>query len=145
MSGPFWRQFSLKITIWGEKRAPKNCSKKGAPPYANKSLFIPIPMLGGSWRSSLAYALFEQETIVWARNSNNCSFLSPVLSRCPGMGYFWVDVWKIVNFLMESETKKRSNCRSFCSLYLFQRLVIWHALGQGPANIFERTLEEKPS
>ena len=47
---------------------------------------------------------------------------------------FWFHVWRNVHVLMKSETKKTSHCKCFSLTVPFQRLVIWHALGQGPAN-----------
>ena len=112
------------------KKVPNKCSKKGDPPDSNRGLW---PWPAAPWQPPSRARFSEQETIVWARNKNRCSFLSPFLSRCPGMGYFWVHLWKIVNVGWNLKQKKTSNCRSFCSLFLFQRSVIWHALGQGPA------------
>ena len=52
------------------------------------------------------------------------------------MGYFWVDFSKIVNFLMESETKKDKYLQKLLVIVPFQKSVIWHTQGQGPANFW---------
>ena len=115
----FGTVFLTTITILSEKRAPKNDSKKGDPLDSNKSLW---PWPGAPWQPpSRASRISEQETTVWARNKNRCSFLSQFLSPFPGMFFFWIHVWKIVHFLMFA-----------CCPFLKPR--IWHALGQGPAN-----------
>ena len=53
---------------------------------------------------------------------------------------FWFHVWRNVHFLMKSETKKTSHCKCFSLIVPFQRLVIWHALGQGPANFLKKII-----
>ena len=57
MSGPFGRQFSLKITIVGEKRAPKNYSKK-VPPHWQTTHAGRLP------EAALACAFSRTETTV---------------------------------------------------------------------------------
>ena len=120
----FGSHFPQKSQFWEKKGFQKIVQKKGASPYANEELQWPMTLARGSLTAPPpSRARFsEQETIVWARNKNRCSFLSPFLSRCPGMGYFWIHFWKVVDFLMESETKKTSNCRSFCLLSLSKGL-----------------------
>ena len=88
----------------------------------------------GSLTASLACAVF------WTRNNNlskkqqqllisesisdsfswNRSFLNPFLDN--------------VNLLMNFETKTIRHCRSCCLFSLTKMPVIWHPLGQGPAN-----------
>ena len=95
----FWAHFRSdfrhKSQFWLKKGFQTNVHRKGAPPYANKSLW---PWPGAPWQPPSRARFSEQETAVWARNKSSCSFLSPFLSPCPGMGYFWVNFWKLFIF-----------------------------------------------
>ena len=61
--GPFGEPFSSKIAILREKMRSKKCFEKTCPA---KSKLPTISGSGGSRRSSLACALFRQETVVRA-------------------------------------------------------------------------------
>ena len=94
---------SLKNTFVSQKRGSPNHFKKMVTPRV-KSTSINMPR--GSWAAPLAHAFSKQETTVWARNNNSCSFLSPFLSPFLGIGHFWINFWKHVSFLMKSEREK---------------------------------------
>ena len=96
----------------------------------------------GSLTAPLACALSEQETTIRARNKNSCSFLNPSQSPFPGMGYFLISCLKKCSFFDEIWNKKDKSSQMFFLMVPFQRLVIWHALGQGPANLQGRALWE---
>ena len=108
LGSSFWvhleSNFLQKSQFWVKKRCSKNCFKKSDPPKSNTTL---LTCREAPWQPPSRARFSEQETTVWARNKNRCSFLSPFLSPCPGMGYFWVHFWKIVHFLKESETKNK--------------------------------------
>ncbi len=119
----FWAHFRSdfrhKSQFWLKKGLQTNVQKKGAPPYANSSLW---PWPGAPWQPPSRARFSEQETAVWAaRNKSSCSFLSPFLSPCPGMGYFWVNFWKLLIFWWNLKQKKTNNCRSFFSYCLFPK------------------------
>ena len=135
LGSSFWvhleSHFPQKSQFWVKKRCSKNCFKKSDPPQSNKGLLTcrEAPGEAASRTRFLSKKqLSGQQTTTTA--------------------HFWVNFWavvlewvisesmsgKLLTFWWNLKQKKRSNCRSFCSLYLFQRVVIWHALGQGPAN-----------
>ena len=63
--------FDSKLSFVEQNRGAKTATKKGSPP-SGKQLTIYKPR--GSLTAPLACAFFEQETVVRARNKDNCSF-----------------------------------------------------------------------
>ena len=82
-----------------------------------------IPGPGTPWGAPQCQRFSEQETSVWARNNNSCSFLGLFLSPFPGMGNFWIHFCKNVHFLITF--LHVCNC---CNKGT--ELMIWHALGK---------------
>ena len=62
--GPFWRQFSLNISIFCEKKDAKKRYAKSAHPSGSRPSII---ISRGSLTAPLACALFQQETRVQAK------------------------------------------------------------------------------
>ena len=111
----FGGNFNQKSQFWVKNGFQKMAQKGSAPPYANTGLW---PSPEAPWQPPSRAWFSEQETTVWARNNNRCSFLSPFLNSFPGIGNFWVHFLKNVHFSVKSETKKTSHCRSCCLLSL---------------------------
>ena len=131
--GPFWKQVSSKIRILSKKRAPKNGSKKGCPPLRKQP---PMTMARGSLTAPLACALF------WTRNN----YLSKkqeqlLISESISEPFSWNGLFfdfmseEMFMFWWNLKQKRQVIANVFALTVPFQRLVIWHALGQGPANL----------
>ena len=128
--------------------------KKSAPPhYANNPLW---PWPGAPLQPPSRARFSEQETTVWARNNNNCWFLNQFLGsvlewvlpeqETTTAVHFWVNFWALFwngffrsQFLQKRDVLMKTIKRQIVADYTFltvsfQRPVIWHALGQGPAN-----------
>ena len=118
------------------KKVSKKLFKKRVAPFTQTGPYGQAPGLPDSPPRVRAFLnkkqLSEQETRTAAHFWIH--FRALFLERT----IFWFHVCKIVHFLMKSETKKTSHCRYLQMLFFmvpFQRSMIWHALGQGPANL----------
>ena len=127
----FLRHFLAKNRFLCEKRLSKSCFKKRCPARLKQN---PIPMPRGSQRSSLACALFRQETVVRA----TVEALFEILVQ---KQLFEQPLKLCLRFLCRNIELNwdSSLLKLYVSLVVVQRSVIWHALGQGPAN-FHATL-----
>ena len=117
--GSFWKQFSPKIRILSEKRAPKNGSKKGCPPLRKQGARTDYdhgPGLPDSPPRVRAFLnkkqLSEQETRTAAH------FWIHFRALFLEWAIFWFHVWRNVHFLMKSETKKTSHRSCFFLWFL---------------------------
>ena len=127
----FWFHFGTvfrpQSQFWVKKRAPKNGSKKGDPPVANARLWTSQEAPGGrhtikncSSKKQLFEHMLKQlfefllENVNWDEN------------WIQNRKLFHINFMKYLNF----------NC---CS-----NLVIWHALGKGPANSLVHRNSEHP-
>ena len=80
VSGSIWAPFrGENRTQIGQYMKSNFGSIFGDPPLADGSLF---PWPGAPWQPPSRARFSEQETIIWARNKINCSFLSPCLKLC---------------------------------------------------------------
>ena len=133
--GPILKTFFAKnCTFEWKKGLQKNVQKKGASPLAKETLW---PWPGAPWQPPSRARFSEQETTIWARNKNSCSFLNPFQSPFPGMGYFLISCpEKCSFFLMKSETKKTSHCRSCFSHCLFPKANDLTHSGPRPGEYF---------
>ena len=119
--------FLTKYVIFVWKIGSKNCFKKRCPSRLKRH---PNPMPGGSWRGSLTCALYRQETVVRAA----VEALFEMFAEKSGLGSKLV--WKtwvtkeccLLKTNAQVERKCYNNCWNKCT-----RLMIWHALGKGPA------------
>ena len=131
--GAVWRAVLYKIrTKSGNGGYPKIGAEKRHPPLRKQ---VPMTMARGSLTAAPRVRAFlnkkqlsEQETRTAAH------FWIHFRALFLEWAIFWFHVWRNVHVLMKSETKKTSHCKCFSLTVPFQRLVIWHALGQGPAN-----------
>ena len=85
----FWLRFGYhfhqKLRFWVDKNGFEKWFKKRYPPRCKWGT---IPGSGASRTVRLACAFSEQETTIWARSNNSCSFLSPFLNPVSGIGHF---------------------------------------------------------
>ena len=80
----------MQNVILGRKKALQKNTLKSCPGRLKQH---PIPMSRGSRAATPKSKIVwvrnnnQQETAIWARNRNSCSFLDPFLSYCPEMSY----------------------------------------------------------
>ena len=124
--GPFWVNFPLKLRFWVKKSRPKQLHKK-------------------SWNLRNC-----GPTIIYYRGDprlpDRAAHVRAVSTRKTEIGHFWVHFWVLFLDFDISESifgklrifwwNLRQTLQIFLLVVLFQRSVIWHALGQGPANSF---------
>ena len=116
--------------IFGWKKALQKKTEKKLPRQSQTGTYSNVPGLPGSHpkvKDCLSKKQqSEQETAIWARNKNSCSFLSPFLSYCPEMGCY--------SFLFDFDSIHFPMIWYDLGKGLANFLMIWHALGKGPAN-----------
>ena len=130
----------IKIRFVCEKMRSKNCFRKMVSRQIQTTLYS---QAGGSQRGSLACALtdkkqlfeqqlkhcsrFLQKKVDWAQKWYEK--LTGLLNRCKQTEWVAENCW-LLKTNAQVEIKCWNNCWSKCT-----RLMIWHTLGKGPANI----------
>ena len=114
----FGSNFRPKSEFWVKKGLQKMDQKKGARPYANEGLW---PCPEAPWQPPSRARFSEQETTIWARNKNSCSFLNPFQSPFPGMGYFLISCLKKCSCFDEIWNKKDKSLQMFFSYCSFPK------------------------
>ena len=123
----FWLHFGSycqqKSRFWVNKKGSKNSFKKRVPPRRKRD----------PKRSyEQARRLPDSPPYVFDCSNKKQQFEQEITTAAQ----FWVHFWILVleSVISESMFGKLFIC-CLDLLFLFQRLVIWHALGQGPANL----------
>jgi len=131
LGSSFWvhseSHFPQKSQFWMKRRCFKNCFKKSDPPKSKDSLLTCREAPG---QAASRTFLLNKKTLSGTETTTTDHFWVNFWAVVLEWVIFWIDVWKSVNLLMEFETKKRSNCKSFCSLSLlrcdcFEILPLW--------------------
>ena len=129
--------FLQNCIVWWKKGFPKSLQKKGIPQRqsrSNKGLWTNPE---APWQPPLACAVF------WTNNNLSKKQQQLLISESISESFsgkwftFWWHFWKIVNFLMKSETRKMNHCKSCCLFSLSKgewsdtlwakarRIIVW--------------------
>ena len=135
--GSMWETCFVQNCNLEWKKGLNKLFKKSGPPLANKGLW---PWPGAPWQPPSRARFSEQETTIWARNKNSCSFLNPFQSPFPGMGYFLISCLKKCSFFDEIWNKKDKSPQLFFSYGSFPKARDLTRSGPRPGEFIEAPL-----